>query len=153
MRALEILGITEIEFLDLPDGALATHIEDAANAIRQALIARRPDLMLTLSPLETSSDHRAAFAAVHAVLSPLRGGTELDDAVTGNLEILLYEVNHPAYPNLLVDVTNEMELVTRAIRGPRQPARTPQLPRHRCGHAQPSHHLAAAIGQGCRRLS
>ena len=114
VRALEILGITEIEFLDLPDGALATHIEDAANAIRQALIARRPDLMLTLSPLETSSDHRAAFAAVHAVLSPLRGGTELDDAVTG-LEILLYEVNHPAYPNLLVDVTNAMELVTRAI--------------------------------------
>lgn len=114
VRGLEILGVTDVEFLDLPDGSLSTHIEDAAEAIRRTLLARRPDLMLTLSPLETSSDHRAAFAAVHAVLSPLRGGTELDDAVE-NLGILLYEVNHPAYPNLLVDVTNEMELVTRAI--------------------------------------
>jgi LmbE family N-acetylglucosaminyl deacetylase len=114
LQGLAILGVTEIEFLDLPDGALAAHIDEAATAIRRALTSRRPNLLLTLSPLETSSDHRAAFAAVHAVLSPLRGGTELDD-VARDLEILLYEVNHPAYPNLLVNVTDEMELVTRAI--------------------------------------
>jgi len=114
VRALEILGVTRVEFLDLPDGSLADHVGEAAGAIRRALIATRPDLLLTLSPLETSSDHRAAFAAVHGVLSPLRGGTELDD-VAGSLDILLYEVNHPQYPNLLVDVTNEMVLITRAI--------------------------------------
>jgi LmbE family N-acetylglucosaminyl deacetylase/glycosyltransferase involved in cell wall biosynthesis len=114
VHALDILGVTEIDFLDLPDGNLAAHMEEAAAAIRVALVGRRPDLLLTLSPLEVSSDHRAAFAAVHSVLSPLRGGTDLDE-VAGNLEILLYEVNHPAYPNLLVDVSNELELVTRAI--------------------------------------
>lgn len=113
-RALEILGVTDIEFLDLPDGSLANHVDEAAEAIRRALVARAPDLLLAVSPLEISADHRAAFAATHAALSPLRGGTELDTAVE-DLQILLYEANHPAFPDLLVDVSDQVDLVRRAI--------------------------------------
>jgi LmbE family N-acetylglucosaminyl deacetylase len=113
-RGLQILGVSDIEFLDLPDGSLATHVGEAADAIRRALETRSPDLLLAISPLEISADHRAAFAATHAALSTVRGGTGLDAAVEG-LQILLYEANHPAFPNVLVDVTNQVDLVRRAI--------------------------------------
>jgi LmbE family N-acetylglucosaminyl deacetylase/glycosyltransferase involved in cell wall biosynthesis len=114
LLALEILGVREAEFADIRDGSLADHLDQAADAIRNVLRARRPDLLLAISPLEVSSDHRAAFAALHAVLSPLRGGSDLDDAVE-NMEILLYEANHPAFPDVLVDVTAEIDLVRKAI--------------------------------------
>lgn len=114
VRGLEILGVSDIEFLDLPDGALASHIDEATEGIRRILTARSPDLLLAVSPLEISADHRAAFAALHSALSPLRGGTELDTAVEG-LDVLLYEANHPAFPDVLVDVSGEIELVRRAI--------------------------------------
>jgi LmbE family N-acetylglucosaminyl deacetylase/GT2 family glycosyltransferase len=113
-RALEILGVTDLEFADLPDGSLSEHLDDAADHIRRALVARAPDLLLAISPLEISADHRAAFAATHSVLSGLRGGTDLDAAVDG-LQILLYEANHPAFPDVLVDVSDTIDLVRRAI--------------------------------------
>ena len=80
-RGLAILGVTDLVFADLPDGALASHVDEAAAAISQALLAYAPDLLLAISPLEISSDHRAAFAALHAVLTPLRGGGEIDASV------------------------------------------------------------------------
>ncbi|MFV2072705.1 MAG: PIG-L family deacetylase [Thermoanaerobaculales bacterium] len=115
VRALEILGVTEVEFLDLPDGSLVTHVDEAAEGIRRTLIDRRPDLLLSMSPLERTFDHRAAFAALYNVLSPLRGGTELDRAVAG-LDILLFGFNHPDYHDVLVDVGGELEQLTRAIK-------------------------------------
>jgi LmbE family N-acetylglucosaminyl deacetylase len=123
-RALEILGVSDIEFLDLPDGSLDTRVDDAAEAIRRSLATRSPDLLLAISPLEISADHRAAFAATHAALSTLRGGTDLDSAVA-DLQILLYEANHPAFPDVLVDVTHEVDLVRRAI-----DAHASQIERH-----------------------
>jgi LmbE family N-acetylglucosaminyl deacetylase len=59
-RALEILGVTDIEFADLPDGSLSEHLDDAAQHIRRALTTRRPDLLLAISPLEISADHRSS---------------------------------------------------------------------------------------------
>jgi len=115
VRALEILGITQVEFLDLPDGSLAAHIDKAAEGIRRALLDRRPDLLLSMSPLERTSDHRAAFAALFNVLSPLRGGTDLDAAAAG-LDILLFGFNHPDYHDVLVDVSDEIDQLTRAIK-------------------------------------
>jgi len=123
-RGLRILGVTDIEFLDLPDGSLEAHVDEAATAIRHSLSAHAPDLLLSISPLEISADHRAAFAATHAALSTLRGGTELDAAVDG-MRILLYEANHPAFPDVLVDVSNEVDLVRQAIE-----AHASQIERH-----------------------
>lgn len=113
-HALRILGVSDIEFLDLPDGSLATHVDEAAEAVHRTLVAHAPDLLLAISPLEISADHRAAFAATHTALSTLRGGTDLDAAVDG-LQILLYEANHPAFPDVLVDVTDQVDLVRQAI--------------------------------------
>ena len=122
--ALKILGVSDIIFADLPDGSVAEHLEEAAEAIRTALLDRQPELLLTISPLEISPDHRAVFAAVHELLASLRGGTDLDE-VARNLDILLYEANHPAFPDVLVDVSGEIDRIRRAIE-----AHTSQLERH-----------------------
>jgi len=130
--ALAVLGIEpptgELRHLDLPDGVLEQNLGTLTAALRQALIELRPDLVLVPSPLEVSGDHRAAFAGLHAALSPTgrqvapagdagdgaEEGRALDEAVR-DATILVYEVNHPAYPDLLVDVSEELDRLREAM--------------------------------------
>lgn len=114
-RAGAVLGIVGIEFLDLPDGELAAHLDAASSAIARAITMQRPQLLLVPSPLELTEDHRAAFAALHRVLSPLRRGDPLSVA-TEELQVLVYEVNRPAFPDLLVDVGSRIESLSTAMR-------------------------------------
>lgn len=100
----DLLGFAGVEHLGLPDGGLADHLDRAAAALRRALLAQRPELLLVPSPLEASRDHRAAFAAVHRLLGAVRDGDPLAAAVE-RLAVLVYEINRPAYPDLLVDVS------------------------------------------------
>jgi len=113
-RGLDHLGIAQLETLSIRDGDLASQVDTAAEAIQKAIIQTQPDLILSVSPCEITTDHRAAFAALHRALSPLRGGAKLDEIMAG-CRILLFEVNHPAYPNLLLDVSSRIEIVTAAI--------------------------------------
>jgi LmbE family N-acetylglucosaminyl deacetylase len=114
MKACAILGLAGCDSLDLPDGALAHHLDTAADGIRRAVLTQRPELLLVPSPLEVSRDHQAAFAALHRLFAPLRDGSPEGDPFRG-LRILLYEVNHPGYPDLLVDVSAERERLERAM--------------------------------------
>jgi LmbE family N-acetylglucosaminyl deacetylase/glycosyltransferase involved in cell wall biosynthesis len=135
LAAAAVLGIAGCDFLDLPDGGLAQHLAQAADGVRQALLGQRPELLLCPSPLEVTADHRAAFAAAHVVLGSWRLGFGAAAAAGGaaggaggevemaggeatalaGLRILLYEVNQPAYPDLLVDVSAAEELLRRAM--------------------------------------
>ncbi|HVT57541.1 MAG TPA: PIG-L family deacetylase [Thermoanaerobaculia bacterium] len=116
-RAAAVLGLAGSDHLGLPDGALEHHLAAATQGIRRALLTQRPDLLLCPSPLELTADHRAAFAALHHLLGPLREGegapAELEAA--RELRILLYEVNHPAYPDLLVEVSGESGTLRAAM--------------------------------------
>jgi LmbE family N-acetylglucosaminyl deacetylase/glycosyltransferase involved in cell wall biosynthesis len=112
-RVCEILKLAGCDHLGLPDGALDRHLDEAGHGIRRALLTQRPDLLLAPSPLEASRDHRAAFAALHRTLAPVRDGGADAEALRG-LRILVYEVNHPGYPDLLVDVSGEAETLNAA---------------------------------------
>jgi LmbE family N-acetylglucosaminyl deacetylase len=109
-RAAAVLGLAGSEHLELPDGALEDHLEAIAEGVRAALTAHRPELLLVPSPLEASADHRAAFHAVHRVLAALR-----DEELAASLRVLAYEVNHPLYPDLLVDVGAELPRLAQAM--------------------------------------
>ncbi len=113
-RAGEILGLAGSDHLDLPDGALDHHLDAAVEGIRRAILTQRPELLLVPSPLEVSRDHRAAFAALHRLLAPVRDGHP-DQEPLRELRVVLYEVNHPGYPDLLVDVGRQRELLERAM--------------------------------------
>lgn len=114
-KVCEILGIAGCDHLELPDGALDQHLDAAEQGIRRAIFTQRPDLLLVPSPLEITRDHRAAFAALHRLLGPLREGGDGDLEPLRDLRIFLYEVNHPGHPDLLVDVTAEEERLERAM--------------------------------------
>ncbi len=116
-KVCEILGVTGCDHLGLPDGSLDQHLDAAEQGIRRAIFTQRPDLLLVPSPLEITRDHRAAFAALHRLLGPLREGTVAGDELEPlrDLRILLYEVNHPGHPDLLVDVSAEEERLERAM--------------------------------------
>ncbi|HSF43321.1 MAG TPA: PIG-L family deacetylase [Thermoanaerobaculia bacterium] len=109
-----LLGIAGCDHLGLPDGALDRHLDEAEAGIRRALLTQRPDLVLVPSPLEVTRDHRAAFAALHRLLAPLRDGDPAGEPFRG-LRVLLYEVNHPGHPDLLVDVSEEADLLNAAM--------------------------------------
>ena len=112
------MGFAGTDRLAIPDGELALRLDEAAAAIRRALVAIRPELLLVPAPTEASADHRAAFAALHRLLAPLRPeGAEPDallEAVRG-LRILAYEINRPGWPDLLVDVGAEVPLLAEAM--------------------------------------
>ena len=88
-----------------------------SRASARALLTQRPDLLLV--PSSAGGDPRPP-----APPSPPSTGCwrrcaigdrdELDEALRG-LRILLYEVNHPGHPDLLVDVTAEQEVLEAAM--------------------------------------
>ncbi|MEM7480781.1 MAG: PIG-L family deacetylase [Acidobacteriota bacterium] len=103
----EAMGTT-LGFLDLPDGKLSFHLAEAADGIGAVLKERTPEAVLVPSPLEGSADHRAAFGALHRLLGGLRGGDDPLAEALREVEILVYEINRPAHPDLLLDVTSEV---------------------------------------------
>ncbi len=113
-QALAVLGVAGAEHLGLPDGELELRLDETAEAIRRALLTQRPDTVLVPSPLEATADHRAAFTALYRVLSPLRGDDPLD-AVAAKLDVLVYDVNHPGYPDVLVDVGRQLPRLGEAM--------------------------------------
>jgi LmbE family N-acetylglucosaminyl deacetylase len=115
-RAVTALGAAGWDPLDLPDGALDQHLDAAEQGIRRAVLAQHPEIVLCPSPLEITRDHRAAFAALHRLLAPLRDTNRhpADEPLRG-LRILLYEVNHPGHPDLLVDVSAQEDTLQQAM--------------------------------------
>ncbi|HUP25688.1 MAG TPA: PIG-L family deacetylase [Thermoanaerobaculia bacterium] len=128
--AAAALGVHRIDQLAFSDGALEQRLDELAAAITAAIDDGDPDLVLVPSPLEATPDHRAAFAALHRALHPLRDKAAVARA---RLRVLAYEVNHPAYPDLLVDVGDQLETLSRAMR-----CHASQLERH--------DYLEAALG-------
>lgn len=113
-QATAVLGIAGFDELLLPDGALEQHFEALQDGIRRALLSLRPELLLVTSPLEVSSDHRAAFAAVHRLVGEARSPDPLAAAVSA-IRVLAYEVNQPLYPDLLVDVGDQVPQIEQAM--------------------------------------
>ncbi len=112
--AAKVLGIAGVDHLDLPDGDLDQHHEAMVDGISRALLSQRPALLLVPSPLEASSDHRAAFRALHDLLGALRRGDALWPLVQ-DLDVLAYEINHPLRPDVLVEVSEQVEVIEQAM--------------------------------------
>lgn len=132
--AAAVLGIARVEHVGhgqgLPDGGLVSSVNELTGQIEALFDACRPDLVLVPSPLEVTTDHQATFRALHEALiarrrrrsggsepPPAGGSSAQDDSSPGDLllRVLCYEVNHPFYPDLLVDVTAEIDGIAAAM--------------------------------------
>lgn len=129
-EAAAALGIDRVVHLGyshgLQDGVLTSSLDELTSHVETLLQEHRPDLLVVPSPLEVTPDHQATFRALHeALINRRQGRTEAgeplpsqdDDSSPGDLalRVFCYEVNHPFYPDLLVDVTAEMDGVVDAM--------------------------------------
>jgi LmbE family N-acetylglucosaminyl deacetylase len=84
-NALEILGVTDYRFCDLPCGRLdQVPIIEINKAIEQTIYKFKPDVVLTHSPVDANNDHRITFRATIMATRPC-----VDVEVT---RLLSYEV-------------------------------------------------------------
>jgi LmbE family N-acetylglucosaminyl deacetylase len=103
-RALGELGISNAVFLDAKDGELGATLE-LGEALRDALVAARPEIVYLPFFLEEHPDHRAASALLSAAVH----GSSLNFRCHG------YEVWTPLFPNCFVRIDDTIEAKRRAL--------------------------------------
>lgn len=112
LAGLEVLGVSDVEFLQIADRAVESHGAALQNTFREAILSFRPDLIACPSPIEIHPDHLAtARALVDAIQS--------DSSLVGDAavcSVAFYEVSQPFRPNAIVDITPVADEKFRAIR-------------------------------------
>lgn len=107
-RALATLGHADLHFLRFRDRELS---DAAAGAIREHLLAFRPDLILAPSPVEIHPDH----LALARIVCELIQRDEMLFAELAVARVAFYEVGQPLRPNALVDISDVAEAKYAAI--------------------------------------
>jgi LmbE family N-acetylglucosaminyl deacetylase len=125
--AAKILGVTEVEFLDYPDGYLVPDIQLRKDLVR-AIRIKRPKIVVTCDPTNyfpgaryiNHPDHRAAGQATIDAVFPAAGSglyfTEMLDleGVKPHKVEQVY-VSMAQHPNTVIDVTRFVDLKIKAL--------------------------------------
>jgi LmbE family N-acetylglucosaminyl deacetylase len=111
MKALAILGVTDVHFLDYPDNLLdSIPILELAKQIEKHLAAYRPKWVFTHYPNDLNVDHKAVAEATQVACRP-----KLESTVSG---VMFFEVPSSTdwdfgkvrfSPNLYVDIADTLE--------------------------------------------
>jgi len=112
-RAVEILGVSQLEFWGLDDRSLRPDDTGLGERLRDLFIDVSPQLLLLPSPAEIHPDHRALAMLVYGVIQSASPGDTLHDSLQAT-RIAAYEVSAALRPNLLLDVGGEWEKVLAA---------------------------------------
>lgn len=106
LTATQVLGISNIEFLRLPDGALqATH--EAIGRLRQVLMGGKIDVIYVPHTNEMHADHRAAVQLLKRTVQ---------DMDVNGTRVLMYEVWTPLQKiDEIVDITAYVDVKRAAI--------------------------------------
>lgn len=102
-NAMEVLGVKDFEFWEYGDRQIALFKDEIESRLLKTIHDFNPSLLYAPSPLEAHPDHRASFEIALKV------------AKISNVSLMLYEVLMAVYPNILVDITNEIEQKKFAI--------------------------------------
>ncbi len=110
-KALEILGVKDVHFLDFPDNLLdSIPILELAKQIEKHIHAHSPKLVFTHYPSDLNVDHRAVAEATQVACRP-----KIESPVSG---VFFYEVPSSTdwdfgkerfSPNLFVNIENTLE--------------------------------------------
>lgn len=103
-QAADILGYKTPEFWGFPDGNLLDEV-DLEKRIGDWLADLQPDLVLIPSIWEMHRDHRAVAVAALNCLHHL----------SRDCHIAMFEVGVPLTPNVLVDITQQLQLKSSAM--------------------------------------
>lgn len=110
-RAAKILGISQLEFLRLPDWCSGDHVKEGAHLLAPLLLREQPETIYLPHPLEWHPDHKAAWLILRATLRK---------AKLSQTNLLGYEVWTPISEHDSVeDISGTMSLKLRALRAHR----------------------------------
>jgi LmbE family N-acetylglucosaminyl deacetylase len=87
-----ILGIDDLNFLDVPDTKLKDHMSFALPKVMELVGRFKPDLIYAPSPIDFHPDHRGAFRIACEVLKK-------------GVPVSFYEIYAPIRFNRLIDIT------------------------------------------------
>ncbi|MEW6002377.1 MAG: PIG-L deacetylase family protein [Nitrospirota bacterium] len=104
LKALNILDLSDYEFLRFPDRQLYEYMDKAKEMIAMIIENFNPDALYSPSSIELNPDHRAS--AEIALKLQRRFG----------FKILFYELTTPLRPNILVDITKAFRIKKKAIK-------------------------------------
>ena len=113
VKALEILAVSDYEFLRFPDRKLGVHFESVLGRLRDAVKQYGPDVMYTTSMIELNPDHRTAAALALEIQKIVM--KEGKGSSAGTLKLLFYEVTTPLRPSVLVDITSSRAAKRKAV--------------------------------------
>jgi len=102
-KAMEVLGVQDYEFWGYEDRNLHLAEKEVMDRLRSTIEMFSPSLIYVSSPFEVHPDHRTSFKVVWELRKKI------------GITVALYEVLMALYPNVLVDITDEMEQKKRAI--------------------------------------
>jgi LmbE family N-acetylglucosaminyl deacetylase/CelD/BcsL family acetyltransferase involved in cellulose biosynthesis len=105
-NALEVLGVKQTSFFGFPDGRLSGNIPSAAEKLASLISDFRPDLVCLPHPFDNHPDHDVVFDLVAQAVK----------SAHANFLVAAYEVWTPLAANLLVDITQQMEIKETALR-------------------------------------
>jgi len=103
VAACRVLGTSDPDFLNLPDGNLSESLEVLAARLTQDIAAFDPQIVFVPWPLDGHPDHQVVPAALASVDLP------------GGVEIWTYEVWTPLPANRIVDVSEVWSVKSRAL--------------------------------------
>jgi len=103
-RAMEILGVRDYEFWGYSDRDIASAMEEITDRLNQTIRRFSPDIIYVPSPFEVHPDHKTVSMM----------GWRVSKEV--GVDVIFYEVIVALYPNVLVDITSEMEKKREAIK-------------------------------------
>ncbi|MBN1880055.1 PIG-L family deacetylase [bacterium] len=103
-RAAAVLKLTSVEYWHLPDGKLQV-TEDTVRSLVRMIRDLSPDYIYTPFPIDYHFDHVAATGMVVAAVS------EISEPPL----IRCYESIIPLVPNLIIDITDFIDLKRRAV--------------------------------------
>lgn len=102
-HAMEILGVKDYEFWGYRDRDLHLAVQEVKEKLFRTVETFSPALTYAPSPFEAHPDHKVSFGVVWDLREHF------------GITLALYEVLMALYPNILVDITNEMEQKKKAI--------------------------------------
>lgn len=107
--ALDVLGVSDIHYLDAPDGKLLGNTNETATTLAKLLEEQRPDAVLLPFLTDRHLDHFATNSCL------VKACEKLDAGWTRNLQCIGYEIWSPIYANTIVDISDLMPRKHAAI--------------------------------------
>jgi LmbE family N-acetylglucosaminyl deacetylase len=112
VSALNVLGVSDYEFLRFPDRELNRYSDSVLESMLNIAEEYMPDSLYSSSPVELNPDHRAtALIAREVQRRNMPGVTDKKRQVT----LVFYEVTTPLRPNALVDITTVQTIKEQAL--------------------------------------